>query len=388
MEPTSPAPGSLPHRLLNLPLNIRKKIYQFTLNRKKTIEIEYHSRPASASNHLAICRANRQTYAEALPIFYKHHIFSAKNLKQALLILKQSPDALKNIRHVIIHFLELFSDVVDQVVYGTHEELRNLCYFLGEHGHLYSLILQIHHKDLLEHHELILGYLRTKHGELPPWINHVAAIKNLERLCVQWSRGPVSELSTMMLAANTMRARMVSDGPRLDEECVDLRIRRRHVLVQKGAGPAIRTKERKLELRMLVDTSGMENLDCTTVRRVRVIPYCWCTGCGKFEGKGSDQCRLAGTLYQGKREEVGTILQLGAGGAAETASFPDGVWNCLKWGGKPLVEYLPEAVTEEEFQTAKEWAEEGHALVLRGGVEGEYAESDCGDTDSLISFHG
>ncbi|KAF2641401.1 hypothetical protein P280DRAFT_312044 [Massarina eburnea CBS 473.64] len=378
--------------ILSLPEPIRHKIYKFILFKKETIPIA-RPRHAPKSNHLAICRTNSRIYSEALPIFYKHHIFTATDLTRTASILKKSPAALKYMRHLAIRFTELFSEVPDQVIYGTHSELRALCKLLGKRASLTTLLLDIRSKDLLDHDELILGFIRTQNGELPPWIKHLSPIKDLSRLYIQWTRGPVTQLSTVRKAGETMCARMVKDGAKIDDACVDVRIRRRHVLAKNEAGQEIRRRERRLELRMLVETSGKKDLSGTTVRRVRVIPYSWCTACGHFENSSSD-CHQAGTMYRGCRSQVASILQLDSDPKAETwAGEPVPteveIWNSMKWGGKPLGEYLPEGVTEEEFEKARDWAKEGHELLLMGDkVEGDYAESDFGDTDSLVSFHG
>jgi hypothetical protein len=68
--------------------------------------------------------------------------------------------------------------------------------------------------------------------------------------------------------------------------------------------------------------------------------------------------------------------------------YPTGEWDSSRWSNRTLSEILPTGVTEKEYYTAKGLVEAG--IMIHAGPTGQhlddYADSDFGDTDSLLSI--
>jgi hypothetical protein len=200
------------------------------------------------------------------------------------------------------------------------------------------------------------------------WVTPILTIKNLDRLTLRWSYTDVTCLGRALAAAKLMRSSMLKNG-NIWKAQDGIRVCLRH---KKDCG--YRGQDRRLVFDMDIDARGNSHLD--HVRRVKFIPDGWCSSCGSFAASG----------------KVG-YKDCACGALKKSYRGHKGLWTGNDWDGKPLQNFLPEDVTDDDYYQANAFADAGFQLQFHGvcwyetGRE-DYTDSDFGDNDSLNSVHG
>ena len=331
----------------------------------------------------------RQAYAEAMPLLYSRCSFKfgadlryGSTIRSALdFLTKVIPKAAyKHVRYLSFQIQERFeSDGRTTVLFTTSlgidedkdggEHLAQLFGLLKDSQLRHLTLSVVNRRDYFDRLRNNSIDIRSKpYCEVPGWVIPMLAIKNLDNLTLRWTYSDVTCLRRTLVTANLMRSIMLRNG-NIQKAHDGIRIRHRHNETWSG-----KQQDRYLELEMDIDKKGVSHLD--HVRRVKIIPDEWCSSCGFFVpwdsmGRECCNCGIPQETFRGHSEP----------------------WNGNDWDGRPLQNFLPGNVTEDDYYQAKTFADAGFRLDPDGGwwyvstVRG-YTNSDFGDTDSLNSVHG
>jgi hypothetical protein len=337
---------------------------------------------------MEILRTCRQVYTEAIPLLYSRCSFNfdedpgyGSTVRSALdFLTKVIPKAAyKHIRYLSFQIQERIESDGRTTVLSTTQAGINEGKGDGEHlARLFGLLKasQLRHLTLnvvnqLDYFDPLCNNsidIESKpYCEVPAWVIPMLAIKNLDNLTLRWTYDDVTCLGRTLVTANLMRSIMLRNG-NIRKAHDGIRIRHRHH-VHWG----FEKQDRHLEFEMDIDKKGNSHLD--HVRRVKVIPDDWCSSCGSFWDLVPTKWKwcTCGALRESSREHSGP-------------------WNRNDWGGKPLQNFLPKDVTEDDYYQAKTFADAGFRLQLCEEWWQEftpsYTDSDLGDADSLNSVHG
>lgn len=354
----------------------------------------------SSVNVLQTCR---QIYEEAKPILYSRARFSfgadpynGSSVITVLYFLERTVpfNALKNIRHLEFSMWEkininnttnLLTTTVDgDHVHGEDSNFKKLCFLLASKMHLRHLTLYVHNADKYSSsHKNTIDRSTEPHREVPGWVKPLLAIKRLDRLTLHWEYDDLNCLDRTLKAARLMRTSMIQDGERMKADDGIL-VRLKH----KEYNP----KEKRLSFEMDIDKTGKSR--AMRIRRVKVVPDSECRNCGHYPATRDRNC-LCGCISLDPIKALHDAIRPKEKTPAE---FNDSIGNqgeedaceTRPWVEKPLREYLPKDVTEEDFHKAKAFRDAGFHLYLWDGKSrrNSYTDSDFGDTDSLNSVHG
>ncbi|KAJ4384468.1 hypothetical protein N0V86_000067 [Didymella sp. IMI 355093] len=428
--PPDAAPEAQPFRLLDLPAEMRNRIYEFMVARDE-ITLTYRDsngliddqRPIINNSQtdvrpmMQICRASRQVHNEVMPLFYAkttlcfdadHNRPGKNSVVLATAFLKSRPGSLYMIQRFGIHL----DEAMDENSYASIRhispgELRDLCEQLAYGCRLKYLRLYVCCWVFLEPMEFDAAMAKFGKSEpthsVPDWAIQLAIIKDLERLEVRIDYEGVGLVHRTVAATQFMRYTMVQGGSRmLGMEGIKLQL-------PHGIREDRLTKEREFSCDMDVE-KGKSLL--VRERRVKVLPYAWCMTCGKFARQRGCECNpvagkaqcFRGVSGQSKhfvriKDEDWTAHDTTRSAVLEgklsldqttlNSLYGCDVWDIRRWGGGGIRTYLPEGVTDEDLRYTMFLVKDDDFDPCLPDYHGysDGMESDFGDTDSLLSIH-
>lgn len=296
-------PDPLPFRLLDLPRELRDRIYEFMLAGKVTFalrawQIQPNARSFRSIKHgpggsgVNILRTCRQVYSEAKLVLYSHCDFifahetaSNNSIKLALSFLKEvvPKDARTKIRNLRFGFQERILQNGQTTLGGDNEAIEQLCDLLVNEFQIQHLGLGVWNpaRTSKEMKEAIDRGIKP-YREIPVWVQSLLAIKELDRLSLHWGYSNFRCIGRTVDSATLMRTTMLQNGNKM-EETDGMILRLRHC-----KNSIRRDKERYLSFEMDIDKNGKSQLGHT--RRVKVIPDSECRTCGHYPSKLMGKC--------------------------------------------------------------------------------------------------
>jgi hypothetical protein len=424
-----------PFRLLDLPAELRNRIYEFMVARDEITltyrdpsgliddqrpimqGVQNYNRWTDVPPMMQICRASRQVHNEVMPLFYAKTTLDfladynrpGKNsVALATAFLKSRPGSLYMIQRFGIHLDEdMDENSYASIRHISSGELRDLCEWLAYGCRLKYLRLDVFCWVYLEPMEFDAAMANFGKSEpthsVPDWAIQLAIIKDLERLDAHIDYGGVGLVHRTVAATQFMRNTMVQGGSRmLGMEGIKLQL-------MHGTWEDRITKKRQLSCDMSIE-KGKSIL--MRERRVKVLPYAWCKTCGKFARQWSCECNpvpgeaqcFRGVSGQSKhfvriKDEDWTARDTTRSAVLDGKLHLDhitlnslygcDVWDIRRWGGGCIKTYLPEGVTDEDLRYTMSLVKHDDFDPCLPDYHGysDGMESDFGDTDSLLSIH-
>ncbi|KAF2629972.1 hypothetical protein BU25DRAFT_489378 [Macroventuria anomochaeta] len=425
------APEAQPFRLLDLPPELRNRIYELMvvpgeimLRYSTTEELDpegclYQSEGSANSEGwpvdgpmLNICNVNRQVLTEVRPIFYSKTRFSIdvpspipkrNSVALAKRFLEDRPHVLGLIREFEFEVEESYYENGEGYLTGVEPGVfEELCHILATRCHLRYLRVEVWSWMLgnwLGYQESI-NILRQPviPYDIPEWMFQLSVVKDLEELDVYFQHGSPHFARRNIAALKLLRSTMVNGGDALE--------RMDGIKLQLMHPPNDNQNHQRVLCCELWIKNGHSELG--QERRVRVHPYSWCKLCGMFLKRngcdcspdtGTDHCHVGSSghyqLIAATDLEVSDSADIDRSSTYANRATVDldhlygyNIWDSRRWGGGPLKDFLPKGVTEKDFYYAKSLADGGVFIALPDYHHGkELAESDFGDTDSLLSLH-
>ncbi|KAF2130057.1 hypothetical protein P153DRAFT_230004 [Dothidotthia symphoricarpi CBS 119687] len=422
---TSNTATAQPCFFFELPPELRNRIYEYVVTLDEHIRIGYNddlettskewhyvqtgqiicslSRSQWHSLYLNICLVNRQLFEEAGQIFWGENTFVFTSFTDALRFLRsKNGTTLSKIRNLGIVFSEEMDEAGIEIDQDMMKALTKFCTLVASKCHLRSLELGIHNDNTPGDTNPHLNPQTPPHKQIATWAHPLLQIHTLHRLRIYWEYKDLVHLPRTLQTAALLRSAMLQNSTTIPPNR-GISVRSRHHLSHSNR----RTPHRALKFEMHLTSTGKTLLP--RERSTRVLPNAWCTACGRFATLPSCACGAKQTLDTCPTcndvvhtsfcacgvEARGGVYTADPAGLAQVLNLeqvgPVGgrdVWDARKWGDGALHEYLSHGVTEGQFFEARALLEGGLRLELPGPLDGEdYAASDFGEGDSLLSLH-
>lgn len=430
--PPDPPPSAdvHPFRLLDLPAELRNRIYEFMvaveeieLQYSKTAELDpnglcYASKRCLDSDGqpvegpmLNICRTSHQVLGEVQPIFagktrvsidIMHPVPRRNSVALAIRFLEDRPHTLQLIRNFELVVEESYDDNLQGYLHGMEAGAwEKLCSLLANRCRLRFLRVESWSwfvGERMNYRESMRILRRSQpRQDIPGWIRQLSSVTNLEDLEVDMQHGSPYHAGRNIAILKFLRDTMLKNAANL-KRLTGIKLVLAH--------PSWRDcpRDRTLDCSLWIENGHSEH---SPIKRVKVDPYSWCRRCGTFlkrpscpcsPNSGNKYCRIgewarhvfsAATEIQASTDDTVIEPVLRTDDIEAHSPLEPDVWDNERWGGGPLTKFLPKGATEEDFYLAKSLAERGIFIAFpkyNRNKDYEENESDFGDADSQQSL--
>lgn len=303
-----------PFRLLDLPPELRNRIYRFMVVRNE-IQLTYLSFDApredlqptismvvnvygEPDSHpmLHVCRVSQQLYNEIQPLFYAETTlyfdagdptFDENSVSLAMLFLSSRLRSLSMIQNLGVYLDEDIDDHGQTTLFELPpSDFLAFCDLISSRCSLRTLRISVRSICIHAYPERFDVSI-TKLGSpdltrsMPDWVKQLAIVKDLKMLYVYFMHSGSSFAHRAVAIAKFMRATMTQGGNRL-QGMEGIKLQLDHGF----------RDEALISERMLACSMGIEKgQSCLRRERLtKVLPHGWCKSCGKFLKRHGCDC--------------------------------------------------------------------------------------------------